>query len=203
MKLTFLILTICFTLTYASSIPSLSIIDALPQLLYTHLNPIFQNTFQQLIALVYELSEKLSQSISDRLIRSNPILPAPWVSQLFGGMNSISTQWNNHITDFFTHMPTIFEKNGRSLLNFSIIKDALYRAVENLLKELKNLFLNNINQSLISISNQSNFDILLNTFQQQVSDIFNQTKEQLNRNIDNAIGVILSYWNDLKDRFLG
>jgi hypothetical protein len=211
MKLILLILTTYFTLSFASPLTASSIIDPLSQLLYIQLNPVFQNTLQQLTQLVYGLAEKLSQIIEHRSVHSKSILPAPWVTQLFGGMNSISTQWNNHVTDFFTNIPTIFEKTGRSLLNFSIIKNTLHEAVSNLLEVLKKLFFNNINQSLISIINEFNLitshrgefdlDAIINTFQQESSNVFGKTTEQLNRTVDDAIDIILMYWNDLK--FLG
>jgi hypothetical protein len=199
MKLILLILTTYFTLSFASPLTASSIIDPLSQLLYIQLNPVFQNTLQQLTQLVYGLAEKLSQIIEHRSVHSKSILPAPWVTQLFGGMNSISTQWNNHVTDFFT--------------NFSIIKNTLHEAVANLLEVLKKLFFNNINQSLISIINEFNLitshrgefdlDAIINTFQQESSSVFGKTTEQLNRTVDDAIDIILMYWNDLKDRFLG
>ncbi|CAF3625736.1 unnamed protein product, partial [Rotaria sp. Silwood2] len=111
----------------------------------------------------------------------------------------IAEQWNNQVTQFFATIPTIFEKNGRSLMNFSTIKETLYNAVEHVLGELKKLFLDNINETIISIFNR--FDLMefigrkraiftiensLNVFQKQVSDIFDKTKEQLNHTIDDA-----------------
>jgi hypothetical protein len=212
MKLTLIILSICFALTLASPLsiqkPS-SIIELTSQLLYTHLNPIFQNTFQQLTQLVYKLGEKVSENIQSRLIRSNPVKPAPWVSEIFGGANLITTQWNNHISQFFTNIPTIFETNGRSLFNIETSKQKLHVAVQNLLEKLKNLVVNDINQSIISTINKYSLlesidlDGLLLTFQREVSDVFDKTKEQLNLTIDNSISFILTVWNGFKGQFIG
>ncbi len=208
MKLSFIILTTFFTLTFASPvsiIDSSLITDNLSELLYNNLNPIFQNTFQQLTELIFEFSEKFSQI---KLSRSDSVKPAEWVSQLFNGTNSIGAQWNSHITDFFGNIPTVFENNDRSLFDFSLIKTKLYIAVKNLLIKLKQLFDNNINQLWILFINEfkltkSDFDVLSNDFQQQVSGVFNNTKEELNQTIDDLIDSILTYWNDLKDRFFG
>ncbi|UJR26234.1 hypothetical protein I4U23_007577 [Adineta vaga] len=213
------ILIICmtfFALVCASSpsttIKPPSIIDSLSHLLYIHLNPTFQNTLQELIQLFFEFGDRLFRTIEYRSTRSNPVAPAPWVSQLFGEVNGIATQWNNHVTQFFTNIPTIFEKNSRSLFNFSSIKQALYDAVAIVLHELKQLFVNNVNGVMISIINkydlqhmmgrkreEMNFDILFNVFQQQVSGVFEKMKEQLDQNIDNAINFFVTYWNGLKD----
>ncbi|CAF1195940.1 unnamed protein product [Rotaria sordida] len=208
-----------FTIIFASSVPTIqstSIIDSIVQLLYIYLNPIFQTTLKQLTQLVFELGEKLSQNIPYELGRSNKATPAPWVSQLFGGVNSIATQWNNQITQFYTNIPTIFERNGRTLLNFSTIKQTLYNAVDNLLGDLKKLFIDNISETILSIFNR--FDLMefingeraifniqnsLDVFQQKVSDIFDKTKEQLNRTIDDAINFVLTFWDGVKERLLG
>jgi len=106
--------------------------------------------------------------------------------------------------------------NIRSLLNFSIIKQKLHETMANLLEELKQLFINNVNQLLISMFNkfdlietlgrkrgEFNLDGLLNVFQQQVSGVSNKTQEQLNRNLDDAIDFVLTYWNDFQDRLVG
>ncbi|CAF1244091.1 unnamed protein product [Rotaria magnacalcarata] len=219
MKLSLIIFVTSLTLTFASSLPEIqatSIIDYISQLLFIYLNPIFQNTFKQLTQLVFVFGERLSQTSQHGLARLDRTQPAPWVSQLFSGVNSISSQWNNHIIDFFANIPTIFENNGRNLMNFSAIKQILYETVENLLGELKKLYLNKINALMISIFADVNLlesmgrkratfyiDELLNGFQQQVSDIFNKTKEQLNHNIDDSIDFVITYWNHIKDRFLG
>ena len=208
MKLTLIILATLFAVTFASPIKPASIIDSLSHLLYIHLNPIFQNTLQQLTQLVYELGEKLSQTIEYQSIPSNRINPAPWFSEMFGEMNSIATQWNNQVSQFFTNIPTIFENHGRSLFNFSIIKQKLHETVANLLEELRKLFINNINklnlmETIGRKRGEFHIDALFNAFQQQVSGVFEKTKEQLNDSVDHAIDVILIYWNDLKDRVVG
>ncbi|CAF0793920.1 unnamed protein product [Rotaria sp. Silwood1] len=219
MKLTLIYFVTFFTLTFASSvstIKSTSIVDSISQLLYIYLNPIFQDTLKQLTQLVFEFGDKLSQNIPYELTRSNGPTPAPWVSQLFGEVNSISTQWNNQVSQFFATIPTIFETNSRSSLNMPTIRETLYNAVEHLLGELKKLFIDNIKQTIISIFNRfdlmefigrkralSNIEDSLNVFEQQVSNIFDKTKEKLNRTIDDAINFIITFWDDVKYRFLG
>lgn len=216
MAYSLIILMSFFTLTFATSEPavqSTSIIDSISQILYIYLNPIFQNTLTELTQLVFDFSEKIFENYG--VIRVDKNVPATWVSQLFGGVNSISTQWNNQITDFFTNIPTIFENPGRSSFNFSTIKQSLYKAVEDLLEKLKGLTINTINQMVISTFGDINLsasigrkresftiDQLFNVFQHQVSNMFDKTQEQLNQKIDNAIDVVLTYFNHIKDRFL-
>lgn len=208
-----LILIVLISFLSISSVSSSSIINPISDLFYTYLNPIFQSTLERLTRLVFELTEKLSQHIQYNSARINPPITAPWVSQVFGGMNSVATQWNNQIADFFSNIPTIIEQKSRSAVNYAIVKETLYKAVENLLGTLKSLFVNNINRLMLSIVNdlklsntiglqytQQNFDDLLNIFQRQVSDIFDETQTQLNITIDNAIQFIVTYWNHLKQR---
>ncbi|CAF1098760.1 unnamed protein product [Adineta steineri] len=203
-----------FTLIFATPIstekPS-SLIDSLSQLLYTHLNPIFQNTLQQLIELVFKFGETIFENIQSRLARSASPIPAQWVQELFGEVNSVATQWNQHVTHFFSNIPTIFEKHGRSSINFTSIKQSLYDAIASLLNELKKLFVNDINQTFISLINKYNlmesmsrtYNDLLNVFQQQVSSVFDKSQEQLIDNINIAINFIVSLWNDVKTQLIG
>ncbi|CAF0909436.1 unnamed protein product [Adineta steineri] len=203
-----------FTLIFATPISTEkppSIIDSLSQLLYTHLNPIFQNTLQQLIELVFKFGERIFENIQSRLARSAPPIPAQWVQELFGEVNSVATQWNQHVTQFFSNIPTIFEKHGRSSINFSSIKQSLYDAIASLLDKLKKLFVNDINQIFILLINKYNlmesmsrtYNDLLNVFQQQVSSVFDKSQEQLIDNINIAINFIVSLWNDVKTQLIG
>src|SRR5271163_2967755 len=117
MKFIPIILTIFVSVAFASPvsiIKSSSLIDNLSQSLYIHLNPIFENTFKQLIELVSKLAKQLFENQSRR---SNTVQPAEWVSHIFDGTGSLSTQWNSHITDFFGNIPTVYEDDERSLLN--------------------------------------------------------------------------------------
>ncbi|CAF0815121.1 unnamed protein product [Adineta ricciae] len=219
MKTILLIFVTLFALAFASPVTPVkppSIIESLSHLLYIHLNPTFQGTLQQLIQLVFQFGERLFQPVDQRPTRSNGPVPAQWVSQLFGEVNSIATQWNNQVTQFFTNIPTIFEKHSRSFFSLSTITHTLYDAVEILINELKEFFVNRIRQVMLSMmdkqgvkqqkggraSGEFSFEIFFNVFQQQVSTIFEQAKGQLIANIDNAIHFVETYWHDLKDGIL-
>lgn len=215
MKLILIIFTTFFALTFSSPISSIgdssSILNNLSQLLHAHISPIFQNTFKQLTQLVDDYSQKYSDIIIDKKSsRSNPAKPAEWVYQLFNGSNSIESQWNNHITDFFANIQTVYENDGRSLFDLSLIKLKLHIVGDKLIRKLKQLIDKNIEPLLISIKSSDDYkhhgkdlDILANNFQREISNIFDNTKKEFNQTIDDLIDSIFGYWNSLKDRLFG
>ena len=183
-----------------------SIIDSIIQSLSIHFGPILQSTLDQLIHSVFQLAELVFPSSSGR---SGLVPTAPWVSDMFSGLNSIALQWNQHITDFFTNIPTEIVGNGRALLNLVAIKERLDGAVKKLLTELQQLFLNEIHRLFLSLINKyplidasGHLDRLFNDFQLQLSTVFDHTREQLNQSVDQSTQFVLSIWTDFKDRLL-
>jgi Mg2+ and Co2+ transporter CorA len=90
-------------------------------------------------------------------------------------------------------------------LDFSLVKTKLHIALEKLLIKLKELLAPIINEFNLKSNGRRHDEInaLLNDFQRQISGVFDRTKEQLNRTRDDLIESILSYWNNLKNRFFG
>lgn len=210
-----LIFAALFTLAVASPTAVAqprSILDSISQLLYVYLSPTLQNTLQQLVTIILGLGDSLALDAAIGSSRSNGISPAPWVSQLFGEVASVTNLWNNHVSQFFTNIPTIFEKTARGLFDFSVVKQKLHEAVAVLADELKTLFVNYATPKLAALFDSfarprqaasSPGDTFAIAFLPQVSAVFEQLKEQLSNNLDNAIHFIVTYWNELKDRLLG
>lgn len=210
MKLTVLLLLIVSPVVFGSPLSvakSPSIIDSIIQFLSIHFGPILQETLQQLIYSVLHLGETVFGSNSGR---SGQVPTAPWVSDMFSGLNSISLQWNQHITDFFTNIPTEFVSNGRALLNLASIKEKLDGAVKRLLIELQLLFLNEIHRVFLSlitkyhlIDASGHFERLFNDFHSQIAAVFDQSREQLNLLVEQSMQLVISFWSDLNDRLFG
>ena len=204
MKITLFLSTIFLTVALSTStsiVKRSSIIENFKQSLYLQLNPIFQNTFQQLKELVDGLGKKISQSNKTRFTRADP---SDWISDLFEGSGSITNQWNNQVNQFFQNITTVYENNDRSLFDSTVLSNKLHPAVKNLVQKLRKLFDMEINRVIIP-TNTSPMDLnqLLRDFQDQVSRIFDNTEERLNQTIDNFFRSISNYLNQLNNRFLG
>jgi hypothetical protein len=213
MKLTGLLLLLLIVSTVAFGSPVSiaqppSIIHSITQFLSSHFGPTLQETLQQLTYFVFHLAETVFGSSAGR---SGLVPTAPWVSDMFGGLNSISLQWNQHITDFFTNIPTEFVTNGRALLmSVPSIKEKLDGAVKKLLIELQQLFLNEIHRLCLSLINKyhlidasGHFERLFNDFHEQISLVFDQSREQLNLTVDQSIQSVVAFWSDVKDHIFG
>ena len=200
MKLTLFLGTILLMLTLST--PA-SITENFTQSLYIQLNPIFENTFQQLKDLVNDLAKKISQFTRTRVTRSDP---SDWFDQLFEGSGSITNQWNSEINEFFQNIPTIYENGDRSLLSNTFVASQFHPAVKSLVQKLKKLVDNKIDRVILPTIKQqskSHTDKIFQEFQGQVTRLFEKTEERLNQTIDNLFQSISNYFNQLKDRFLG
>lgn len=208
MKLTLFLSTIFLAValsTSTSHVKRSSIIENFKQSLYLQLNPIFQNTFQQLKELVDGLAKKISQSNKTRLTRADS---SDWISDLFEGSGSITNQWNDQVNQFFQNITTVYENKDRSLFDNTVLSNKLHPAVKNLVQKLRKLFHMEIDRVIIQQFSKSktgpmDLNQVLRDFQEQVSRIFDNTEERIQQTIDNFFQSISNYLNQLNDRFLG
>ena len=178
-----------------------------------HFQPFFQQTFQQLTELVLHFAQQLFDRFPVASARTAIFPTAPWVSDLFGGVNSISTQWNQHLVEFFNNIQTTIEPKGRTLISVPTLEQKLAEALKKLLVKLEDFFVDEVHLLLISLlmKYQMNamenvlpeFNRLLHNFRSDVARIFDQREKELLARLDQLLEAAADMWNDFKALILG
>lgn len=191
-----------------------SLIDSIREYLSLHFQPIFDNTWHDLNILVFRLAEQLFLRLSIGSARTEIFPTAPWVADVFGGMNSIATHWNSQIFNFFNNISTIVVPKGRSIDDpIATIEQTLNEALTNLLRKLQDFFVVEVEVLLLSLLEKySSIDLnkaqtawndLFSDFRSQVKQIFDTNEKLFFEELDRTIHLAVTMWNDLKDRIIG